>query len=58
MVIGVMQEYQGMGHGAQMLKYLCERADQETKAIYLETQTEMNVGDNLASPPQREWVAF
>lgn len=43
MAIGVLPESQGKGYGGQLLKHLCERADRETKAIYLETQTERNV---------------
>ena len=43
MVIGVSPEYQGKGYGGQLLTHLCERADREKKAIYLETQNEINV---------------
>ena len=43
MAIGVLRDHQGKGYGGQMLRYLCQRAESETKAIYLETQTGANV---------------
>lgn len=43
-VIGVRRVDQGRGHGGRLLRYLVERADREGMAVYLETQTEKNVG--------------
>ena len=43
MVIGVRPECQGQGHGRRMLGALCRQAEQEGRAVYLETQTADNV---------------
>lgn len=43
MVIGVLPESQSMGYGGRLLDFLCERADREGKALYLETQNKKNV---------------
>lgn len=42
-VIGVSPKFQGNGFGGKMLKALIEKAENEGKSIYLETQTEDNV---------------
>ena len=42
-VLGVNPEEQGKGFGGKLLDYLCERADREGKALYLETQNMKNV---------------
>ena len=42
-VIGVVQESQGKGFGGKMLRALIEKAENEGKSIYLETETEENV---------------
>lgn len=42
-VIAVAPEHQGKGHGGRLLRFLCSRADEENRAIYLETQTSSNV---------------
>ena len=42
-MIAVAPEQQGQGHGGSLLRYLCDRADHDGRAIYLETQSESNV---------------
>ncbi len=41
-MLGVAPEHQGRGLGGVLLRRLCARADEEQKAIYLETQTADN----------------
>lgn len=43
LAIGVSQSHQGKGYGGILLKALLEKADNEGKAIYLETDTKENV---------------
>jgi len=43
LIIGVSQEFQGKGFGGKMLRALIEKAENEGKSIYLETQIEKNV---------------
>jgi predicted GNAT family N-acyltransferase len=42
-VLGVSQESQGKGFGGKLLRALIEKAENERKPIYLETETEGNV---------------
>ena len=42
-VVGVAQEFQGKGFGGKMIRALLEKAENEGKAIYLETESEENV---------------
>jgi ribosomal protein S18 acetylase RimI-like enzyme len=42
-VLGVARDHQGKGIGGRLLAALCERADAEGRALYLETQTSRNV---------------
>ncbi|MFX1360010.1 MAG: GNAT family N-acetyltransferase [Promethearchaeota archaeon] len=42
-IVGVSQEFQGKGYGGKLLRALVEKADIESKPMYLETQTEKNV---------------
>ena len=42
-VIGVSLKYQGQGFGGKLIRALIEKADNEGKPIYLETQNEPNV---------------
>ena len=42
-VIGVSLGFQGKGYGGKMLRALIEKAENERKSIYLETETKENV---------------
>ena len=42
-VLGVARGHQGKGVGGKLLAALCEKADAEGRALYLETQTSRNV---------------
>ncbi|MFX1493595.1 MAG: GNAT family N-acetyltransferase [Promethearchaeota archaeon] len=42
-IVGVSQEFQGKGYGGKLLRAVVEKADKESKPMYLETQIEKNV---------------
>lgn len=42
-MVGVANEYQGMGFGSQLLDQLVQMSRAEERSIYLETETEKNV---------------
>ena len=42
-VLSVTRDHQGKGVGGMLLAALCDRADAEGRALYLETQTSRNV---------------
>jgi len=42
-VLGVSQDSQGKGYGGKFLRAVIERAENEGKSLYLETETEENV---------------
>ncbi len=44
MAIGVDPDHQGEGHGSTLVRAGIEKADRDGKMIYLETETEQNVG--------------
>ena len=43
LIMGVSHESQGKGYGGQLLRAIIEKAEEERKPIYLETQKEENV---------------
>ena len=43
LIMGVSHECQGKGYGGQLLRAIIEKAEEERKPIYLETQKEENV---------------
>lgn len=43
LILAVDPENQGKGYGTKMLLSLLKRADDEKKAVYLETETERNI---------------
>ena len=43
LMMGVSQEFQGKGFGGKLIRAVIEKADNERKPIYLETQKEENV---------------
>ena len=43
LIMGVSQEFQGKGFGGKLLRAIIEKAEEERKPIYLETQKEGNV---------------
>ena len=44
MVLGVATEFQGQGFGGKLLRALIEKSEQARVPIYVETETERNVG--------------
>ena len=44
MALGVDPDHQGEGHGSTLVRAGIEKADRDGKAVYVETETEENLG--------------